>query len=81
MNQTAPVRTKHIDSHGNPKFTNRLALESSPYLHQHAHNPVSWYPCTGCKNYNLHIMPRCGMVFCLYLQVVERIKFGITLTT
>ena len=25
------------------KFTNRLALETSPYLLQHAHNPVSWY--------------------------------------
>jgi uncharacterized protein YyaL (SSP411 family) len=23
---------------------NRLALESSPYLLQHAHNPVDWYP-------------------------------------
>lgn len=26
------------------KFTNRLAGETSPYLLQHAHNPVSWYP-------------------------------------
>jgi uncharacterized protein YyaL (SSP411 family) len=25
-------------------FTNRLAHESSPYLRQHAHNPVDWYP-------------------------------------
>ncbi|HYN42308.1 MAG TPA: thioredoxin domain-containing protein [Thermoanaerobaculia bacterium] len=23
---------------------NRLAMESSPYLRQHAHNPVDWYP-------------------------------------
>ena len=27
-----------------PRFTNRLILESSPYLLQHAHNPVNWYP-------------------------------------
>lgn len=27
-----------------PAFTNRLATESSPYLRQHAHNPVDWYP-------------------------------------
>ncbi|MEM8668794.1 MAG: thioredoxin domain-containing protein [Planctomycetota bacterium] len=27
-----------------PKHTNRLAKESSPYLLQHAHNPVDWYP-------------------------------------
>ena len=23
---------------------NRLGRESSPYLRQHAHNPVDWYP-------------------------------------
>jgi uncharacterized protein YyaL (SSP411 family) len=27
-----------------PKHANRLAKESSPYLLQHAHNPVNWYP-------------------------------------
>jgi hypothetical protein len=27
-----------------PSFTNRLIHESSPYLKQHAHNPVDWYP-------------------------------------
>ena len=26
------------------KHTNRLINESSPYLLQHAHNPVQWYP-------------------------------------
>ncbi len=26
------------------KHTNRLAKEKSPYLLQHAHNPVDWYP-------------------------------------
>ena len=25
------------------KYTNRLAKETSPYLLQHAHNPVDWY--------------------------------------
>ena len=25
-------------------FTNRLAGETSPYLNQHAHNPVDWFP-------------------------------------
>jgi uncharacterized protein YyaL (SSP411 family) len=28
----------------NPVHTNRLAKEKSPYLLQHAHNPVDWYP-------------------------------------
>ncbi|KAL2634596.1 hypothetical protein R1flu_006075 [Riccia fluitans] len=27
-----------------PKHTNRLIKEQSPYLLQHAHNPVDWYP-------------------------------------
>jgi uncharacterized protein YyaL (SSP411 family) len=33
--QTAPAAPKH---------SNRLINESSPYLLQHAHNPVDWYP-------------------------------------
>lgn len=37
-------RTKHILANGTAKYTNRLFLESSPYLLQHAHNPVNWYP-------------------------------------
>src|SRR5256886_1333411 len=28
----------------NPAHTNRLGREKSPYLLQHAHNPVDWYP-------------------------------------
>ena len=33
----------HITSE-TPKYTNRLIHETSPYLLQHAHNPVDWYP-------------------------------------
>jgi len=29
---------------GEEKYTNRLIHEKSPYLLQHAHNPVDWYP-------------------------------------
>ena len=36
-------RTRHLEDDGAPRFTNRLILESSPYLRQHAHNPVNWY--------------------------------------
>jgi len=40
-------RTHHLVS-GKPRYTNRLILESSPYLLQHAHNPVAWWPwCDG----------------------------------
>lgn len=37
-------RTRHLDDQGRAIYTNRLFLESSPYLLQHAHNPVDWYP-------------------------------------
>ena len=38
------ARTRHKEADGSPKYTNRLVLESSPYLLQHAHNPVEWFP-------------------------------------
>lgn len=37
-------RTHHLEDDGSPTFTNRLILETSPYLLQHAHNPVNWFP-------------------------------------
>lgn len=37
-------RTRHLNPDGSPHYTNRLFLESSPYLLQHAHNPLNWYP-------------------------------------
>jgi len=36
-------RTHHLHPNGTPKFINRLISEASPYLLQHAHNPVNWY--------------------------------------
>jgi uncharacterized protein YyaL (SSP411 family) len=35
------MRTRHLVD-GKPKYTNALAQETSPYLLQHAHNPVAW---------------------------------------
>ena len=36
-------RTRHRNPDGSPLYINRLILESSPYLLQHAHNPVDWF--------------------------------------
>jgi len=36
--------TRNMSSTSQPEFANRLAKEKSPYLLQHAHNPVDWYP-------------------------------------
>ncbi|MGE4615793.1 MAG: hypothetical protein AAEJ43_02075, partial [Gammaproteobacteria bacterium] len=37
---TYAVRTEQVDTDGKPRYLNRLILEDSPYLLQHAHNPV-----------------------------------------
>ena len=38
------MKPRHVNDDGAPKYTNLLAAETSPYLQQHAHNPVAWYP-------------------------------------
>jgi hypothetical protein len=38
------MKIEHFNEDGTPKYTNRLAAETSPYLQHHAHNPVDWYP-------------------------------------
>ncbi|KAJ1912925.1 hypothetical protein IWQ60_009438, partial [Tieghemiomyces parasiticus] len=48
INHTAGVMTDRDTSAptatSGPHHTNRLIHEKSPYLRQHAHNPVDWYP-------------------------------------
>ncbi len=36
-------RTEHLREDGTALFINRLLREDSPYLLQHAHNPVNWF--------------------------------------
>ena len=38
------ARTHHLNADGTPKYINRLMFQESPYLRQHAHNPVNWHP-------------------------------------
>src|SRR5581483_11519552 len=38
------ARLPSPDLDGRVRTMNRLAGETSPYLLQHAHNPVDWYP-------------------------------------
>jgi len=42
VSERQQFRTHHLREDGSPRWTNRLALETSPYLLQHAHNPVDW---------------------------------------
>lgn len=41
MNKTEHVTNK---GKGTTRIPNKLNLEKSPYLLQHAYNPVDWYP-------------------------------------
>jgi len=57
--------------------TNRLASESSPYLLQHAHNPVDWYPWgpeafAAARERNVPILLSVGYSTCYWCHVMER---------
>ena len=38
------MKSRHVNDDGTPRYTNRLSARNMPYLQQHAHNPVDWYP-------------------------------------
>src|SRR3954452_5002095 len=60
--------------------TNRLANEKSPYLLQHAHNPVDWYPWGDeafekARRENKPIFLSVGYSTCHWCHVMERESF------
>ncbi|MDK2912320.1 MAG: uncharacterized protein PWR29_1277 [Methanolobus sp.] len=60
--------------------TNRLAAEKSPYLLQHAHNPVDWYPWgeeafNKAKQDDKPIFLSIGYSTCHWCHVMERESF------
>jgi len=62
------------------KFTNRLIHETSPYLLQHAHNPVDWYPWGGealsqAKKEDRPILVSIGYSSCHWCHVMEKESF------
>ncbi|CAG2215539.1 Spermatogenesis-associated protein 20,Uncharacterized protein B0495.5 [Mytilus edulis] len=62
------------------KFRNRLANEKSPYLLQHASNPVNWYPWgkeafTKAQEENKPIFLSVGYSTCHWCHVMERESF------
>jgi uncharacterized protein YyaL (SSP411 family) len=65
---------------GEHKHTNRLARESSPYLLQHAHNPVAWYPWgeeafAQAKKEGKLVFLSIGYSSCHWCHVMERESF------
>ena len=63
-----------------PTPSNHLIHESSPYLLQHAHNPVDWYPWSEeslakAKQENKPIIVSIGYSACHWCHVMERESF------
>ncbi len=62
------------------KYTNALIDEKSPYLLQHAHNPVNWFPWgprafTAAQKENKLIFLSIGYSTCHWCHVMERESF------
>ena len=63
-----------------PTYTNRLAQETSPYLLQHAHNPVDWYPWgeeafERARREDKPLLVSIGYAACHWCHVMERESF------
>lgn len=62
------------------KYTNELINETSPYLLQHAHNPVNWFPWNdkalkAAKNQKKLIVISVGYSACHWCHVMEHESF------
>jgi uncharacterized protein YyaL (SSP411 family) len=61
-------------------YTNRLALETSPYLRQHAHNPVDWYAWgddafARARREGKPVFLSIGYATCHWCHVMEQVDF------
>jgi uncharacterized protein YyaL (SSP411 family) len=79
--QTAQKSREDIGRH---KYTNELIHESSPYLLQHAHNPVNWYPwgdkaLKKAKDENKMLIISVGYSACHWCHVMEHESFEDTI--
>src|SRR5438876_4998813 len=68
------------DIHHHHEHSNRLINETSPYLLQHAHNPVDWYPWgeeafQKARSENKLILLSVGYSACHWCHVMERESF------
>ncbi|MEO2136904.1 MAG: DUF255 domain-containing protein, partial [bacterium] len=73
-------RTHHLGEDGSPEFSNRLSMEGSPYLVQHAHNPVDWYPWgdeafEAAQRLGRPVLLSVGYSTCHWCHVMERESF------
>jgi len=73
-------RTRNLRPDGSPEYSNRLLLEASPYLQQHAHNPVNWYPWgdeafADAKRLGRPVLVSIGYSTCHWCHVMEEESF------
>ncbi|MDY0148070.1 MAG: DUF255 domain-containing protein, partial [Halothiobacillus sp.] len=79
--QNAPDwHTRWLNAAGLPMFTNRLILSDSPYLLEHAHNPVNWYAYgpeafAAAKAQNKPLFISIGYASCHWCHVMARESF------
>ncbi len=78
--KTYKPRTEHLQTDGKPIYLNRLILEDSPYLIQHAHNPVDWYSWgdeafSAAKRENKPVFLSIGYSTCHWCHVMEEESF------
>jgi uncharacterized protein YyaL (SSP411 family) len=75
-------RTRNLHPDGSPIYTNRLILEASPYLQQHAHNPVNWYPWGDeafemARRLSRPVLVSIGYSTCHWCHVMEEESFDV----
>ncbi|MBJ80429.1 MAG: thioredoxin domain-containing protein [Myxococcales bacterium] len=73
-------RTTHLRADGSPIYINALILETSPYLLQHAHNPVNWMPWSDkaferAQKDNKPVLLSVGYSTCHWCHVMEHESF------
>ncbi len=74
------ARTRYLDEDAKPIYINRLIFEDSPYLLQHAHNPVNWFPWGNeafelAKQENKPVFLSIGYSTCHWCHVMEEESF------
>ncbi|RKZ10230.1 thioredoxin domain-containing protein, partial [bacterium] len=80
MRDPGNYQPRFVDAGGEHEHTNRLAAETSPYLLQHAHNPVDWYPWgpkafAAAREQDKPIFLSIGYSTCYWCHVMERESF------
>jgi uncharacterized protein YyaL (SSP411 family) len=75
-----PARNGHTEGVAEERTPNRLIRETSPYLLQHAHNPVDWYPwgpeaLERAMREDRPILLSIGYAACHWCHVMERESF------